>query len=209
VAAGAAVETRSDQAAAFAKAHAELLSDESIQFDLTPLNREPPGWLRSLIDFIGDNMPLFRIFFWVAVAILAGVLLYNLAKALDLLPQRRSDEGGEDALPTLRPEEKQARALLAEADSLAEVGRFDEAAHLLLFRSIEEIDKRRPRFVRVSLTSRDIAGSDAVPDAPRSAFALIVDHVERSLFGGRSLHADDWRECRAAYERFAFKAAWQ
>jgi hypothetical protein len=33
--------------------------------------------------------------------------------------------------------------------------------------------------------------------------------VEKSLFGRRPLDAEDWRDCRAAYENFAFSAEWK
>jgi hypothetical protein len=99
--------------------------------------------------------------------------------------------------------------LLRDADALAEQGRFDEAARLLLFRSIDEIESRRPRLIRPALTSRDIAGAATIPDGARGAFAAIVSMVERSLFAGRALALPDWRECRAAYEDFAFAGAWR
>jgi len=108
-----------------------------------------------------------------------------------------------------RPEAAPARALLSEADQLAAKGLFSEAAHLLLFRSIADIDSRRPDLVRPALTSRDIAALDAIPGRPRSAFARIAMLVERSLFAGRPLGEGDWRDCRAAYEEFAFAEGWR
>jgi len=33
--------------------------------------------------------------------------------------------------------------------------------------------------------------------------------VERSLFAGRPLVPDDWSQCRAAYEEFAFAEGWR
>ena len=33
--------------------------------------------------------------------------------------------------------------------------------------------------------------------------------VERSLFARPPLGADDWRDCRAAYEEFAFAEGWR
>lgn len=202
------VKAEGDRSAEFADAHARLLADDTIQFKMEPYRNDAPDWLRSIIEFIGGNMPVFRFLFWVMVVILAGILLYHLAKSFGLVDWgRKADpEAGE---MSYRPDEAPARALLVEADSLAERGLFDQAAHLLLFRSIEEIDARRPRIVRASLTSRDIATSQAVPDVPRRAFALIVEHVERSLFGGRSLQEQDWHDCRAAYERFAFQEGWR
>jgi len=85
---------------------------------------------------------------------------------------------------------------------------FDEAAHLLLFRSIDDIEDRRPRLVRPALTARDIAALDAVPPAARGAFSQIGSAVERSLFGGQALDAAAFVACRAAYEAFAFDKAW-
>jgi len=80
---------------------------------------------------------------------------------------------------------------------------------LLLFRSIEDIDSRRPDLVRPALTSRDIAALPAIPERPRGAFARIAMLVERSLFARRPLGEPDWRDCRAAYEEFAFADGWR
>ncbi|HYN46868.1 MAG TPA: DUF4129 domain-containing protein, partial [Allosphingosinicella sp.] len=63
--------------------------------------------------------------------------------------------------------------------------------------------------VRPALTSRDIAALPALPERPRSAFARIAMLVERSLFAARPLAADDWRDCRSAYEEFAFAEGWR
>src|SRR6185369_17130871 len=101
------------------------------------------------------------------------------------------------------PEAKEARELLSEADALAAQGLYSEAAHLLLFRSIEDIDDKRPDLLRPALTSRDICALEEIPGPPRSAFARIAAMVERSLFAGRPLVSSDWGDCRAAYEEFA------
>ena len=84
----------------------------------------------------------------------------------------------------------------------------EEAARLVLHRSIADIKAHRPTLVRPALTSRDIAGLTALPGGPRAAFARIAMLVERSLFARRALAADDWRDCRAAYEEFAFAESW-
>ena len=41
-----------------------------------------------------------------------------------------------------------ARRWLEEADALAGKGQFEEAVHLLLYRSIEDIEKQRPDLLR-------------------------------------------------------------
>ena len=195
---------------AFADAHRRLLADGAIQFDL-PAHQVPatPAWLRALADFIQAIMPALEILFWIVLA--AGILFLLYAVAVRLSGsewpwrKRRVEEESE----SWRPAEAPARALLGEADALAAQGRYSEAAHLLLFRSIEDIDTRRPDLVRPALTSRDIAALPAIPDRPRGAFERIARLVERSLFGRRPLAETDWRDCRSAYEEFAFAEGWR
>ena len=196
--------------AAFADAHRALLADRSIQFDL-PMYRppQPPEWLRSLLSFMGTDHPVLRGLIWMLVGLIVLLILYFVASwatGRDWRWRRREDA---DAEPDWRPDEAPARALLGEADALAAEGRFSEAAHLLLFRSIEDIDSRRPEQVRPSLTSRDIAALPSIPERPRGAFARIAMMVERSLFARHALAEGDWRECRSAYEAFAFVEEWR
>ena len=75
-------------------------------------------------------------------------------------------------------------------------------------RSIEDIEARRPRFLRPALTSRDIAASETLPADARSAFSTIARVVELSLFGRRSVEAEAWKNARAAYSLFAFGRSW-
>lgn len=193
----------------FADAHNRLLADRSIQFDLPAFDPpEPPAWLSSLGNFLSADHPVLRIFFWILVGALALLVLYFIVRRLAGADwpwrRKRADEAAD-----WRPDEAPARALLSEADALAAQGSFGEAARLLLFRSIEDIDSRRPDLVRPALTSRDIAALDAIPGRPRGAFARIAMMVERSLFARRALAEADWRDCRAAYEEFAFAEGWR
>ena len=199
------------EGAAFEDAHRALLEDDSLQFEFEPaVTPEVPDWLRWLGDFLVEIFPILKVLFYVfagAALLLIAYLIVRRLTGADWPWRRRPapQTGGEE----WRPAEAPARALLREADALAGEGRFSEAAHLLLFRSIEEIDRRRPRLVRPALTSRDIAGAPAIPAGPRDAFARIVEAVERSLFGGRALREEDWRRCRTDYERFAFAEDWR
>lgn len=197
----------------FAQAHRELLADSSIQFDL-PAFQPPvvPEWLKSVGELLQTLAPFGRVLFWVAVASAALFLIVVIARRIT--SGRWAWPWGHRAAPTetipdWQPASGPARALLREADALAAAQRYSEAAHLLLYRSIEEIDSRRPDLVQPALTSRDIAGAHLIPDRPRRAFAGIVAMVERSLFGGRPLAEADWSECRAAYEDFAFAERWR
>lgn len=199
--------------ARFERAHAALRADGSIQFEMS--DYQPPvvpEWLRWLGRLLEGSGPFFKILFWVVVAAVLLAILYWLFRWIGrggLSVFKRSRAPQQAPAESWRPDEAPARALLAEADALAAGGRFSEAAHLLLFRSIEEIDRKRPKLVRPALTSRDLARADEVPPGPRSAFTRIVMAVERSLFGGRTLTAADWTGCRTAYEEFAFAAEWR
>lgn len=106
------------------------------------------------------------------------------------------------------PEEHAARELLTEADALAARGAFAEAAHLLLYRSIEDIERNRPQLLRVSHTAREIGVFGALSQTARETFAVISGHVERSLFAGQVLDASGWQEARDAYSRFALRGSW-
>ncbi|MDQ4086587.1 MAG: hypothetical protein M3177_01015 [Pseudomonadota bacterium] len=192
---------------AFAEAHRELLSDSSIQFELAfHQPPETPAWLEWLMDLLSGERPALGGMFWILAGAAALVITYFLARWLARSRWWRGKPAEEE---DWRPAEAPARALLSEADALAAQGRFDEAAHLLLFRSIDDIEARRPQLVRPALTSRDIAALPAIPDRPRSAFARIASTVERSLFARRPLAEADWRDCRFAYEEFAFAEGWR
>ena len=101
-----------------------------------------------------------------------------------------------------------ARALLAEADALAAEGRFAEAVHLLLYRSVEDISARRPGLVRPAMTSRELAAAADLPTVARHAFSRIARAVEISLFGGRSIDAGAWEQCRSAYAELTVPKNW-
>jgi hypothetical protein len=199
-------------------AHHQLLADKQIQFALPgQVKIDPPQipeWLKGLsralrafADFFG---PIAPVLFWGLVAVIAGLILYYILREFTdfTFPwqRRKNDETVEDQwVPDAAP----ARALLAEADGLAAEGRFAEAAHLLLLRSVEDIERRKPDILRPSSTAREIAVAQTLPDKARGTFGLIARHVEASLFGGRSLDAGGWDQCREAYGRFALAGEWQ
>jgi hypothetical protein len=194
-----------------ARAHQSLLTDERLQFErVTYTPPTPPDWLRWLAEWLSSLQPAMKWVFWAGLAALAGLVLFLIAR--EVIRLRRGPARPALALsegePAWRPDEAAARDLLAAADRLAAQGRFAEAAHLLLLRSVEDIERHRPRSLRVSLTTREIAGLRALPEAARPAFARIGRVVERSLFGGRAVDADDFADCRRAYEAFALPDGW-
>ncbi len=193
-----------------AAAHARLLQDHSLQFAFQTRAPPPtPGWLKPLAEFIKWIAPALQWVFWIGLAMMAAFILFYLARELIRIrwPARARTKSGAPA-QEWRPAPEQARALLEDADRLAAEGRFAEAAHLLLFRSIDDIQGRRPRLIGPALTARDIAGLDGLPAPARRAFQTIAQVVERSFFGGRDVDASAFAQCRRAYEDFAFPEAW-
>jgi hypothetical protein len=218
--------------AKLSEAYRALRGDHAIQFDLSPVPPQPkaPDWLRTLGHWIADLFrPVGKAIEWIASLmpdapyariLLWAVLIAAILALLWLLVQRyRSGEwrlprwgrGGKtvDAEEEWVPAAAPARAWLEEADALAARGEFAEAVHHLLRRSVDDIAHRRPQLVRPALTSRDIAAAEAIPPRARTLFGGIVAIVERSLFGGRPVSADDWSATRAAYADFALNQAWR
>lgn len=192
---------------AFARAHGKLRADTSLQFDLpAQKNEPPPAWLDAVIAFFRDHGWLIRPIFYAGLIALGLFLLWKLAVPLYRAWQERA--GPERMVPEWRPEASVARRLLEEADALARDGRYGEAAHLLLFRSIADIDARRPDMVRPALTAREITRAD-LPQAAARAFGIIASLVERSLFAARPLDASGWTSAREAYADFAGEGSWR
>jgi hypothetical protein len=198
-------------AAAFEAAHRRLLSHHELQFDFTPYappkQTPPPGWLIALAQLFKAMAPVLEVIFWAGVAAVVVLILYLVARELGFIRWgKRRGIGKADF--QYQPEAAMARALLADADALAAEGRFAEAVHVLLQRSIEDMRTRRPRAVSPSLTSRDIAVLPVLPETVRPAFAAMAGLVEHSLFGGRPVASSDFAAARQSYEAFAFPGAW-
>lgn len=182
-----------------------------IQFAPLPLVKPPetPAWLEWLSEVLRAVFgPLAQgmVSAWpviqnVLIALAVLLVLYLLWRLLGPLATRLRDRKAEPE--TWAPSREEALALLDDADRLAAQGRFGEAAHLLLLRSVGQIRERRPGTVIPASTAREITALPQLPQAARTAFAVIAERVERSLFGLRDLDAGDWTVARAAYADFA------
>lgn len=208
---------------ALATAHAAYLRKSGLQLerpeqeldlDLGELERlEPaPGWLKAIIRFLEWLAPLFKFLFY-AICVL-GVLAFLYFLFGEAIRVRLGGSGDartgidDDVIQDFRPEAAAARSLLEEADALARAGRFAEAVHLLLFRSIEDLQARLDIGVPRSLTAREIRDLSYLPARARRALGPIIRIVEYSFFGGRDVDATSWKEARASYEQFAFGGEW-
>ena len=201
-------------------AQARLMHDPTLQFTFSKAPPPPPppqmpDWLLSLFKFLGGLFSgagnVFEWIFRIGLGVVLAVVLFFIAR--EILRTRwpnlfKPKPKPRQAPVDWRPDAATARALLGEADRLAAAGQYAQAVRVLLHRSIEDIEGRRPRLVRPAYTSREIAGLEGLPDPARSTFSHIADVVERSLFGGRDVDAAGFAECRQAYEAFAFPGAW-
>lgn len=200
--------------------HEIYLSDSDLQFE-RPGRQErdpirppdpPPGWLRAIGNFFAALFsaigPVLGYAGLVIVIALVGWLLWFLfGEALSArfgLGKKDKDAVLDSHAADIRPDEAAARSLLEEADHLASQGRFAEAVHLLLFRSIEDIQTQKEGRLSSALTAREIGGLSELPERARAALSPIIRVVERSFFGGRDVDSDGWQTARASYEDFAF-----
>lgn len=205
------------------RAMAALEADDSLQ-------RERPEWEPEVREFEPREQPSgpnpiaeaiaaffnaigpalgYILLIAVILAILAGLYMV-FGESITLRGRQKEKDAAADIsiVPDLRPEEARAHALLEDADRLAAEGRFAEAVHLLLFRSIDDIQEKRSGVIGRSLTAREIGALGILPDPVRNALSPIIRIVERSFFGGRDVDEAGWREARSSYESFAFGEAW-
>ena len=191
-----------------------MRADQAIQFAPVTVAKDPPPqptWLDAVLRWLAEALaPLGRalgmswpVFKWIllaiAVAAIAWLLWRMLSPALGWRPNGKP-EAEEEAWA---PATGEALALLEDADALAAQGRFDEATHLLLKRSVGQIAAARPDLVEPATTARELSAMGSLPAAARTAFTTIAGRVESSLFAMRTLSAADWQAARAAYADFA------
>ncbi len=218
----------------FAAAHVALKADPTIQFTLQrgPPPPKPPEWLMQLGKWLGKlfepvgrgllwiahrlpHWPYAKILLWGVLALVAIALVWAVYSRVRhgewRWPRfvRRRPAVSQPIDAAWEPEAAPVHEWLREADLLAAEGRYAEAAHHLLRRSIDDIARRRPQLIRPALTSRELSASPAIPGSARDLFAGIARLVERSLFGGRMVDAADWTQARAAYRDFALPGAWR
>ena len=198
-------------------AHQKVLAAKDLQldFDKAPVPPPPPDWLVALMNALGKAFeaaaPALKYVF--CGGLILGAVLIAWFIARDIVRLRLEKRGTpanlKSGLEPWRPSQQRAEALLSDADLLAAQGRYAEAAHLILVRSVDDFAGHRPGVVKPALTSRDLAKLEAMPPQARSAFFQIAQVVERSLFGGREVDAQRFAECRAAYHNFALAERWR
>ena len=202
-----------ERGASFDEAWRDVRADGDLQFAelQVPEAEPPPDWLISLMEWLGRVFePVARFFvaiwpvlMWVLIALAAALAIYLVVRIVD--PASLQTRKKADAPDDWMPQEEEALALIEEADRLAAEGRFDEATHLLLKRSVGQIAAARPGLVEPSSTARELSAEPRLPEGARTAFSIIANRVERSLFALTALTRDDWQAARQAYADFALQ----
>lgn len=196
-----------------ALAHNDLRADNSIQFSEVdmPEAEPPPDWLIEFLGWLAEVLGPVGVLFvaiwpvlkWVLIIGGIALLLLLIVRAIQPDFLRRKKGSSEEEAWT--PDQTEALALLEEADRLASEGRFDEATHLLLKRSVGQIAEARPDLVEPSSTARELSAEVRLPEKAREAFSVIATRVERSLFALSPLAREDWQAARDAYADFALQ----
>ena len=165
--------------------------------------REPWG----IFKFLGTLGPLFKLIFYGLLAAAVGFIIFTIVREIvrirnNMVPKDKDEDMPE--APDYQPDAETARILLADAEKLAAQGKYEEAVHAILFRTIQDIQDKRPHHVKRSLTSREISRLPILSEKARKGFSMIGRLVENSFFGGGTLTEEDYTTSVATYKNFAF-----
>ena len=181
--------------------------DEAYQYELAdPIPRRPASafekWLGRVLGAIFRVLaPVLQIAFYLGLGALILGALYLIGRAVyeTRFAKPKTEDTDAPDIPLYQPAEAQARILLDEVDKLAAEGRYGEAVHTLLFRSIQDIDRNRPNVVRRSLPAREIGSLSVLTLEARTAFSTIAGVSELAHFGGVSVNKAGFETARKAY----------
>lgn len=140
--------------------------------------------------------------------IVYGVLAVALAMIVTWLVRDLRRGGDPDALEgeeVLRPTVDQdvLQRPVGDADELARAGRYADAIHTLLLRTLVELVRATRTRVPASLTSREILERVPLVPAAKAALYALVAAVEVTHFGDEVPGAADYERCRGEFQRFA------
>jgi len=162
----------------------------------------PPGQRWAARD---EGSPLGRLAQWIlwgAIGIAIFLAVLSLVGALsrgdrDIEPVagKSPDAPGIDRAVIERP--------LGDADELARQGRFAEAIHTLLLRTLQELARTSSMRLQASMTSREILSRVPLLGDARVALSGLVTAVELTHFGDDVPGAPDYERCRDQFHVFA------
>jgi hypothetical protein len=157
-------------------------------------NHEAQGATSSLMTFL----------MWGMVIVIGVLIAFWIAGEF-------SKYGGDAELPPAEDSHDRMQAAagaiidrpLGDADELARRGRFAEAIHTLLLRTLYELVRSAAVRVAPAMTSREILARVPLLADARSAFAGLITTVEITHFGDEPANAADYERCRQQFHLFA------
>jgi hypothetical protein len=145
----------------------------------------------------------------VMTVVLWGMIIVIAVLAASWLASELSKYGGDAELPADAPDARAAATEaiierpLEDAEELARRGRFAEAIHTLLLRTLQELARNAAVRVAPANTSREILARVPLLADARSALAGLITAVEITHFGDEPANADDYERCRRQFHVFA------
>jgi hypothetical protein len=147
---------------------------------------------------------------------IATVLLWGLVVVIGILVvlffvrQASGVTGEEEPVKTKEEEAEDPAKLLAvierprdDADQLAFEGRYADAIHTLLLRTLHELASQSMVRITPAMTSREVLAKVPLLGDSRTALAGLVTAVELTWFGDDVPGPEDYARCRAQFELFA------
>lgn len=138
---------------------------------------------------------------YVMLGVAVVLLIFWLVSELKGYEKEGGEEGGD--APAVAVDDAVVAQPLGDADTLARQGRFSEAIHVLLLRTLEELVRRLPSPLPRSFTSREILGRVRLPSDARTALSGLVTAVELCHFGNDTPGEGDYRACVDRFRAFA------
>jgi uncharacterized protein DUF4129 len=108
-----------------------------------------------------------------------------------------------DEVPQATVDQDVIERPIGDADELARAGRFADAIHTLLLRTLVELVRATRTRVPASLTSREILERVPLVPTARDALNLLVSTVELTYFGDDVPGQADYDRCRHEFQKFA------
>ena len=159
------------------------------------------------LPVLGAGAAISKLVFLVMLIVVVALVAFWIVQAI---PRRRA--AAEAAAPAPAREEGAAGSAGAElsfedAARLAAEGRYAEAVHALLLAAIRHFAARTRTAIQPSRTSRELVRTLPLPPEAREAFADLVRTVERSLFGGEPLGAEEYERNLERFRALTRRAA--
>lgn len=147
---------------------------------------------------------LVNMLMWVFIIVGAALLIFWIVTEL---MKSQEDPTVGDAKQGEDAHDAETRAIidkpLGDADELAVQGKYAEAIHTLLLRTLQELARSAMVRVERSHTSREILARVPLLADAREALAGLITAVELTHFGDDPATEHDYARCREQFHRFA------